>query len=381
MIQFEEFSEKVKEYYNTCLPESAIDDEGEAEFDKTIKEINEKTASIRKALENPEMYDMWNRSRETIKMVNKIGLETAQVIGKLSSGNTNIDDNMDKITNIKDEFNLYESNLREEAIKHIEEEKTKEEKKRIEREERNLYLISKIDENVLKELYNTYLVDENACVNRLIDSFTYDWAPFRPTCFSRSSINYITKNEKLQSIIVEAIEESNNPKNEGRPEMLKKWDLTLEELVEITHLMIEPKFPLINCYHEDEYEKDTIQKFIIYSNHNLYISLQSSEAIVEDILRKKSSKIEIIFECNDVTNLYELDYSVLSKYPYFAGGTKNINIPNIEFIPYIIRALYTGQCNLSDKIFKDLNTLSEFSEICKNIGLDDIVNMCEIISE
>jgi hypothetical protein len=272
--------------------------------------------------------------------------------------------------------------------KEMHDEEKQEEKKQ---EEENKYYIEKLTDNILPELYNQYVTNQKLCIDRLIDSFHYGWAPYqRGCCISENYDFLVTSSTKINDVIVELIKRSNYDIYKGDVnDYLKSCNFTIEELLEVTKLMVEPPFPLFNCLHENEHECDIIQQVICIKNENVYHCLKSNQKLLNYVLNKSDKlkgDIEVKFiDQNLNETIYFLHSNVLEEYEYFDivfnrgfsfDGTLTIKVDDFSMIIPLISSLYTGNFDYANM---SKNELLMMHDLCDFLMLKNIKLMCQIL--
>lgn len=236
------------------------------------------------------------------------------------------------------------------------------------------------DEMILK-YYELYKDDPHMFIDLVLENYHHDHMPFTVTfTVDEPFVRTLSSNEKVVSCIMDLIRWSNQVNN-GRVDLLKKHELNIEELNEVTKIIVNPPYPLRNCHIDDEYSTDPTQQFDMISNENL----RFMKEIMANNLRMRNIDQEsttIMFSYPDVESEYidnfyleHFDKSMMKVYPALS---KNKIVKNCTPIvrEAFIEALYTGTFNpnMSDKDSQELLELFTRFELKSYAMLAFLIN-------
>ena len=223
--------------------------------------------------------------------------------------------------------------------------------------------------------------NKKACIKSLISNCIFDYRPYLSNDYD------FLDNYTSLSIIKEAIIKTSHLSTYGRYDTspipyLKSLDLDLDSLYQISKLYIEPPFPLSNCFHEDEYEKDLRHQFIVVSNENIWRCHSANKKLfIDTISGKRKGDIQIRF--NDQEKGYFLHGHILDQYKYF-DNMLNGEFEQQEFYSFytlsgsdhviltFIEGLYTGSF--------DPKKLSHGNEIEMSDNVNELKSLFDYVS-
>lgn len=222
------------------------------------------------------------------------------------------------------------------------------------REKESMTMVLNTSKEKMSEYYDEYMANPTRMINRIITNYHYDWMPFTDSIsVDLSFLKKFTTNEKVLQCLFEAVEIGR--RNDGRKELLMKYDFTIEELLELTKLFTNPPFPLLNVQHGDEYENEASQQFDMISRENL----RFVNDIAEHTLTMRRYPVPgrtITFRYNeDLTDKEEIEhFPPAMRIVYrtlFSDEDIVIEGYSHTVIEEFIRALYTG--TISRNIYDD----------------------------
>lgn len=238
--------------------------------------------------------------------------------------------------------------------------------------EKSRWMLLYLTDEYIESLFEEYQINHKIVIDRIIETYHYEWMPFRPIIsldfeYTRS----ISSNDKVAKCILNAI---HNYHGNDRHELLMSYDLTIEELLEITKIFTNPSYPLVNCHHEDEYETDSSQQFDMISNENLRYVIQAAKNnldyrnIMVNLPNSLTFKIP-----NEEPKIEHISSNVMECYSSKIDYNKTIEVSNDNVKNQFITTLYTGTFdrNISNedaeelfKLFISFN-LTSFAFLCQ----------------
>ncbi len=295
--------------------------------------------------------------------------------------------------------------------------------------EKYMMLDAVLDDLQFQELYQLYCCNQKKCINSIIYSYYYhQWSFGMYLSKNYDFINSVTKSQKIKDIIIYGIEQSN--KNLGWNKNTEKFDddydsdeneenedvedlnkniifkgpkkyliknnvnLNINELLELTTILIYPPFPLVNNDHNFESLNDNKKILLHFANCNSVKCVNANKKLFNLVMTKKvfgDVKIKFSNINNNHFEHYSLHSYILEEHKFFDNIVENkyinsidankhnvICVTNSKIIKPYIEYLYTGTFDYDNSEYtnKDINDLCELSKICK---LDELTQMCNII--
>lgn len=222
-----------------------------------------------------------------------------------------------------------------------------------------------------EKYYQEYLENPKSVIDRIIYSYQYEWMPFNPSLFL--GIEYtrtITSSEKEAQCIRELLLSTGNT---GRYEILVKYNMTIEELLNVSRITINPPYPIQNCNHEDEFESDPSQAFDLISNENLRYIIEITKLNYQSTLDGSYDRTEdVTFIFPDSETVKAIHFNNLH---VFGIEERKIAVSSQRILEYIVKMLYTSKLDR----YISIEDARELSLIFERWSLTSYVALCYLI--
>jgi hypothetical protein len=279
----------------------------------------------------------------------------------------------DRLRTITEEYEAYEAEQNRLALEKCEEYRIENEKRDQARIERLRDSIEDLSPETVQALYVLYLEDPKLVVSRLMHNYFPCYTTYAP--YPNVNMSFLDK-LGVSEIVKASIKLAMKCVFDLRMELvdeIKALNPTIADIAQITYYILFPPFPLMNCWHEDEYNDDHLQLAAFAGKANTQHLVSMNERLCSRVLDGSSpGEIKVAFETPDSILYYHLHSYVLEEYPTLME-TKHVTLKSDEAVPVFIRGLYTGNISLDlpVEIAKDIEKAAHELGI---VGLEFMAN-------